>query len=66
MRMVYNVVVEDEATNEVNIIARSYEEQPTLNYVYKNRRNYAPAKLYATRIRADALPHPFNNCIQIK
>jgi len=66
MRMLYNVVVEDEATNEVDIIARSFEEQPTLNYVNNNRRNYAPAKLYATRIRADALRNPFKNCIQLK
>lgn len=66
MKMVYNVVVHDEQTNEVEIIARSYRDGPVLNYVSKNRNQYSPAKLFATRIPAHALPHPFRNCIELQ
>lgn len=66
MKMVYNVVVHDEEKNEVEIIARSHSSDPVLNYVSKNRNQYAPAKLFATRIPAHALRHPFKNCIELK
>jgi hypothetical protein len=74
LRFVYNIVTHDktiddatgESKDEVEIIARTFDEGVALRFVDENRHSYFPIELFATRIPAHAFPNPFHNVLELK
>jgi hypothetical protein len=59
MKMIYNIVMESE-DGAPEIVARTYDEE-----IAKRSRRRADPRIFYTRVRADALPRPFDKVPQL-
>jgi hypothetical protein len=66
MKMLHNVVVKDDESDTVQIIARSYDKSAVSNFVKKNWTSHLPAQLFFTSVRADAVKNPFHSTVRLE